>query len=366
MPGVLHSLSHCYISIKYLREEVCRRRENCLKYYIRAAVFDGLVELVRQHKVDPHIIFDTVNLPTDIAQQTEVRVPYRKFLQSLEVAAQHTNCEHFGLLMSSHQGLSVLGNLSQTMEHATTVGAGLKDLFKFLSTHTDALQANMQHSGDMVRCSVEILEKDILGLPIQVDLIASTLVNTLRQIIGAQWSPDIIRLSRRHPGDRTPYDRRFRCLLQFDQEINAIEFPASVLNLPIRSANAKLYTELQIVMERRLRKSSNSFFRQLQIAILLGLYDGACGIDDIAKSLGMSRRKLQRKIKEEGMTFTNALTDQRNELARRYLKYTDIDLTSISEVLGYSQVSIFSRAFRQTNFIPPSQYRHSSRLEGNG
>ena len=332
-----------------------------MEYHIRAAVFDGINELLTQRGHDPSDVFAPLGLSKNIAAQADKRVPYLKFLKSLHLSAEVARCESFGLLLSSYQELSVLGELAKVMQHAATVGDGLRGLIKYLTTHTNALEPSLEIADGTVRCSVTILELNAPGLPVQVDLIASTVVLTLRRIIGPKWSPDIVQLSRRRPNDLTPYSERFRCQLHFDQEFNAIEFPTSDLSRPIQSANARLYSQLRASLEKQLAKIPDSFSRKVRIALLLRMDDESTGIDDIAKSLGMSRRSLQRRLHQEGGTFSEIRQQHRNHLASHFLQFTDLDVTAISEALGYSQVSAFSRAFQDTYNVSPREYRRKSR-----
>jgi len=79
--------------------------------------------------------------------------------------------------------------------------------------------------------------------------------------------------------------------------------------------------------------------------------------DEIAKALLLSARTFQRKLAEQGTNFTELLGQVRRELAEHYIADPDIPVTEISYLLGFSDVSSFSRAFKRWTGTPPAAFR---------
>ena len=75
----------------------------------------------------------------------------------------------------------------------------------------------------------------------------------------------------------------------------------------------------------------------------------------------MSERTLSRRLMEEGATFRGIVDQQRRRLAFRYLSDTTVRPTQIAYLLGYSQPSAFSHAFRRWTGESPAEYRSKSR-----
>jgi AraC-like DNA-binding protein len=71
----------------------------------------------------------------------------------------------------------------------------------------------------------------------------------------------------------------------------------------------------------------------------------------------MTTRNLHRKLRKEDTSFKNLLNDVRQELAQQYIQDRSITLTEISFMLGFSEVSSFSRAFKNWTGKPPSVIR---------
>ena len=74
----------------------------------------------------------------------------------------------------------------------------------------------------------------------------------------------------------------------------------------------------------------------------------------------MSRRTLQRKLQENGLTYRGLLEKTRHDLALRYLDDPDKTVTDITFLLGFSEQSAFTRAFKRWHGKSPSAYREQS------
>ena len=80
--------------------------------------------------------------------------------------------------------------------------------------------------------------------------------------------------------------------------------------------------------------------------------------EDIAKELYLSRPYLSRKfIEETGESLTDFILKEKTEEAKRLLRYSDKSLTAISNYLGFSSQSHFSRVFKKYTQRTPGEYR---------
>ena len=80
--------------------------------------------------------------------------------------------------------------------------------------------------------------------------------------------------------------------------------------------------------------------------------------DDVAAQLMMSERTLQRRLAEEGTSFTNLVDDTRRELARQSLSAGELSLKMLSFQLGFSEPSAFYRACKRWFGMAPSDIQH--------
>ena len=87
------------------------------------------------------------------------------------------------------------------------------------------------------------------------------------------------------------------------------------------------------------------------------LHTGHVGATRLARALGMSERTLARRLAEDGLTPAGLVDDLRRRLADRYLAARGFPLGRITYLLGYSDLSAFTRAFRRWTGRTPSEWR---------
>jgi AraC-like DNA-binding protein len=97
-------------------------------------------------------------------------------------------------------------------------------------------------------------------------------------------------------------------------------------------------------------------------SLLEQLSDGELSEQEMAEQLHMSRRTLQRKLAEAEMTYQRLVDETRRDLALRYIEDPRNSIIDITFLLGFSQQSAFTRAFKRWTGIAPSEYRQ--RLRG--
>ena len=79
--------------------------------------------------------------------------------------------------------------------------------------------------------------------------------------------------------------------------------------------------------------------------IRIKLSDGYPSLESIAESLYMSTSAIQRTLAWEGLSYTELVEEVRKSLAEMYFKQRNLSLSEIAYLLGYSELSAFSRAF---------------------
>mgnify|MGYP003454277989 len=76
--------------------------------------------------------------------------------------------------------------------------------------------------------------------------------------------------------------------------------------------------------------------------------------------MGVSERSLYRYLSARGLRYKTVLNNLRYELAKNYLKNMQLSLPEIALMLGFSEQSAFSRAFKEWSGQSPMHYRRAS------
>jgi AraC-like DNA-binding protein len=141
----------------------------------------------------------------------------------------------------------------------------------------------------------------------------------------------------------------------FDARQNQVRFERSIGELQIPSADADLKLLLTEVMERHLADLGPAgSLEQALLVILRQMLDGTMPtLASLSAGVGMSQRTLQRRLGDAGTTFHALLQQVLKERAEELLSRGDMSQGEIAFLLGYSEVSAFSRAYRGWTGRPP-------------
>jgi AraC-like DNA-binding protein len=71
----------------------------------------------------------------------------------------------------------------------------------------------------------------------------------------------------------------------------------------------------------------------------------------------MTKRTLQRRLTEKGVGFSEIVDEVRQNMAIQYVEKSDISLTEVSFLLGYSHLSAFCRSFKRWTGTTPQKVR---------
>ena len=157
-------------------------------------------------------------------------------------------------------------------------------------------------------------------------------------------------------GFRT-YRRYFGCDVVFGEAADGITFCETDLAAPIETPDERAFKEMTAYIEERFTQRTPPVHAQVRAAIVRLIGSGNCSTDQVASALCLHIRTLHRRLKEEGTSFRSLKDDVRRNLLRYYLQRTDLDLSTISEKLGFAEQSVMSRFCQRWLCTSPSMLR---------
>ena len=130
---------------------------------------------------------------------------------------------------------------------------------------------------------------------------------------------------------------------------------------PITTSNSELVRiNDQIVTEYLAHLDRNDVVMRVKSKLIERLPSGSVDEAEIASSINLSQRSLQRKLRDQDMSFTRLLENTRRELGREYVRDSRHSFNEIAYLLGFTEPGNFSRAFKRWYGSSPSQYRQES------
>jgi AraC-like DNA-binding protein len=177
-------------------------------------------------------------------------------------------------------------------------------------------------------------------------------------LLGQDHRPTRILLNYESPGYEDKYQQAFRCPVEFEQTHCEYRFSGEELSQSLAEADANTAE----ICEESCRKLLNQMDIEEDIIsrichLLLSTPGEFPKLDAVAQKLSLGARTLRRRLNELGTSYQRILDDVRRELAIEYLRTTNLTVQEIAELLGYSEVTNFRRAFMRWVELSPYQYR---------
>lgn len=320
-----------------------------------------LGRLLETYKIDADKLYREAGLDVTLADKPRARYPFDRVAAALVRAAELTGKPHLGLEIAKYcrptdfHGLSVAflasPNLRRALERFSRYHVVLNTTFVM------RLEQGDDHF-DLVCPTINI--SDDARRAIQ-DARAAVVVDLCRT--GADGVLDPLRVEFTYPAPKDDSEHRalFRCPVAFGAPEWRLSFRASDVDRPFLASNRELALANDQVLESTCKGlRHDDLVSRVKLAMVHELPSGTPSEDAIAKAVSMSSRSLQRRLAEEGTSFTAQLAMVRKELAEQYVENPRIPVTEISYMLGFSDVSSFSRAFKRWTGRSPGASRQPS------
>lgn len=277
----------------------------------------------------------------------------------LEDVATRFDCPQFGFLAGKYQPPLRFGPMSQVLKLCPDVETAINQALKYSMLNSEVSNWQLENEGGytFLRRQSRV---SYSGPLIQAHTMAVTVVfKALKAIIGE--GRKITSVSFRHaaPGVSKQYSHFFGCAVDFEQEFDGFVFPEQLLSLPLPDANSELLEIVKSYLDS-LNTSvdvEGSLVDRIRRYVKKSLGSNGCNLESAAQHLGLKPRSLQRELVKQGTSFRQILLNIRQEVAEHYLRNSSIALADLAGILGYRNVSAFSRAFKGNCGQSPEYWR---------
>jgi AraC-like DNA-binding protein len=272
-----------------------------------------------------------------------------------------TGCDHLGVLLGRSVTLSAMGAVGVLMQASPNVAHAIEVMGKHFHVHDRGALLSVEAAGSVVRLCYRITARDVDMLEEIYALAAMGGLGFLRGLCGKSWRPLEFEFPFRRPRAINALRVALGVPLKFDSEQLAMTFPASDLARPLPSADPLLYrmmAERIEQLEARLRRDLVGRVRAVMQTVIF-LEDSRSSI--VASRMGMSLRTLNRRLRERGTSLQEIRDQVTAEAACQILGNTEKSASEVALILGYSDSSAFTRAFRRWRGVPPAQWRSRKR-----
>ncbi|MFO1243560.1 MAG: AraC family transcriptional regulator [Ramlibacter sp.] len=293
------------------------------------------------------------------------RVPASAMERLWAVGERLTGDPDLGLHSAESYNPGALSIVGYVILSCRTAGDALDRLARYAPLLNEGLQVRLDHDAarGLTTCrfgAAEGVHSFLHHSPRQaIETLAAGIVLTLKRL--ATSPPEPLSVSFRHaaPSALAEHHRLLGPAVRFEQAENTVVYPREALAAGMLSADPALLEVLEGDARRRLEllKARGAISGRVQTLLGARPRGEVPSLASIAAELAMSERSVQRSLSEESTSYREIVDEVRKGLALSHLSRPGSTATDVAFLLGFSEPSAFTRAFRRWTGASPSQYK---------
>lgn len=326
---------------------------------VSAELLLGSLEAAQELGVDLAETLSASEISLDQLQSGEGFIPLHRVVTFLNEGALRFNCEHFGFLIAKHQPPARFAMVGQLIRFADTLEDAIEDAIRFSLLNSEYSVWELERDKD---CAMLVRRTRVAydAPMMQMQTLALVLVYKAMVAICNRKLPLLqVLFTHKPPARAERLEAYFGAPVHFNQHANALVLADSELRTPIPTHDADVHRMLKAHLAALAQSQiqDQDLVSRLRHHIKQTVGSRHCNLEGICRQSGIHPRALQRALREHGVSFKQLLLDVRQELAEDYLRNSSISVLELSDLLGYSNASAFSRVFKRRTGLSPQHWK---------
>ncbi len=330
-------------------------------YLIRSGAIQGFDRLALRLGQNPVRLLQAVGFSSAQVRQPNAYVSYQKLATLLDIGAERCREPVFGLRLAADQNLLVIGALALSASQQPTLGDALNYTDQHLHLHALGSHLETRVHDDRVECHLTWDITNASGLQQLIQLSVGQLDNALRFWVANTGQQLKLHLRQGGPPEGHWSDTPYRGRMVFGSRLDGVSFPSAWLARKPRQDESLVRRYFLQHVEMLESLYPDNLQAQMRHVICNLLPSGECSIERVSAALDLRPRVLQTRLQAEGGSYRSVLRLTRMEIAQQQLLNSQISITDLALNLGYADVSVFSRHFRQWVGKSPRVWRKEQR-----
>lgn len=316
--------------------------------------FISLWKILEAYGHDPEPIFLQEGVDYDMILRQGARISFKEAKRIWMKAAETIEDPCFGLRSAEFWHPSNANALG----YASLASSTLREAITRVSRYSHMISKTDEVLQENTAEGLVVTLVDSLKQHARVVFAMANFMTACRFNYGEGLNPVAVSFIHSEPSCGEKYVSFFRAPVRFSAKSDSITLATVDADKKLPSGNPYLSRIHEEIVVKYLDKlDRDDIINRVRSAIIDHLPSGNVTHAKISKSLAISVRSLQRKLQQAGTTFRNLLDSTREELARQYVRDTSVDLIETAFLLGFSEHSAFSRAFKRWTGFSPKEVR---------
>ncbi len=337
-----------------------------LQATVSAGLMSGLIDFAAGQGASRDHLLKQTGINALKLDNPDNRLPFQQYTNLMRAAQAATSDPALALHYGEQVGMSEVSILGLIMEASATMGEAFLQLQRYGRLATEFAEIEDGPRVELVfrdgRLFMVFHRHDPNAFPEMTEESFARLVCGPRRFLDR---PHVLAIHVTHPAPAysSEYDRIFQCPVHFSAGWNALELHPEITGWKVAQNPRYVFGILTRHADTLLIEldAAKTVRGRLEALLLPVLHQGEVKADAFAERLGFSRQTLFRKLKEEGVTFTDVRDALRRRLAENYLRGHKVSINETAYLCGFSEVAAFARAFKRWTGQTPGQFCRSDR-----
>ena len=317
----------------------------------------------RKEGVDVEALLRQAHLTPREIKNKDIPLGVKNQIKFVDLVANATSDPLLGFRLAYSFDLREIGLLYYVIASAETLLGSLQRVARYSDVANEGIDLEVK-KGEVLRLRLHYSGVARHSDVHQIEFWMASVVRICRKVIGTNLKPIELRIAHNRRKQVPEIEKLLRCAVKTGSDFDEIVFSRESGKYPIVTADPYLNQLCARLCEEtlaRLGKKASTLKVKVENAIAVLLPHGEMHFDAVAAELGMSGRTLARRLASEGHSFSKILDGLRSALARRYLAESDMSISEIAWLLGYSEVANFTHAFNRWTGTSPRTERAKAR-----
>lgn len=317
-----------------------------------------VAQALRIYGIDAMSVLEEAGVDPASAVNADRRIPAGAMQSLWARCVERSGDEAFGLVAAEQLQPQVLHGLGLAWLSSDSIYDGLKRTVRFAKFMNTGAEPRLQETADTVELIIAPPVRDPEFEFASRDFSVGMLLRMARLTLGEYVAPLRVDMERPAPQKPQRWEYMLSSPVNFATDTCRVVFVRADITEQLATGNPVLAR----VNDEQTQSHLDSFLadsitRDVVDQIVQKLPDGPPSQLEIAEALHVSNRTLQRRLRSEGTSFMDLLQDTRLQLARKYLRQRNRSVVETAYMLGFSEPSTFSRAFKRWTGRAPAEYR---------
>ena len=326
-----------------------------------ASVMPMVIEAMdKNYNFDVHPLISSLGIDLSRIDVPGARYPTAMMIDLTHALLDRTGDDCIGLSIGCH----VRPTTFHALGYAWLASASLLGAFKRLARYDQIVSTadiiTVAPGNDSYSLVFTHRSDSIEARPVGIDCLFMALITMCRWIGEPNTAPIEVHLKHASYDRAGDYVTAFGAPVVFEAEQNCLIFDRKTVEHPVTGSNMELAGINDRLVENYLATlEPSTVTRNVRELLMQLLPSGDATQDRVASRMNRSCSSLQRDLRSEGTSFSDVREDTRQSLAKGYIRNGEISLQEVAFLLGFSDQSNFSRAFRRWTGKSPKDWRNS-------